>query len=75
MPGDLSNPGIEPPVTCIGRRIFATEPPGKPDWTFTNHLLVKFKGHTIADCCCRLLVEGKNDMLIPATITVPFIEL
>ena len=33
MPGDLSNPGIEPPVTCIGRRIFATEPPGKPDWT------------------------------------------
>ena len=31
LPGDLSNPGIQPESPILAGRFFTTEPPGKPD--------------------------------------------
>ena len=30
--GDLSDPGMEPSVSCSAGRLFTTEPPGKPPY-------------------------------------------
>ena len=39
-PGNLPNPGIEPPSAALAGRFFTTEPPGKPS---VKYLLKAFK--------------------------------
>ena len=40
-PGDLSEPGIEPPSPALASRFFSTDPLGKPE-KFTTDLIKKF---------------------------------
>ena len=42
-PGDLSYLGIEPLSPALAGRFFATEPPGKPNVTFTKSFISNTK--------------------------------
>ena len=40
-PGGLLDPGIEPASPALAGRFFTTEPPGKPTYTYIEHLILR----------------------------------
>ena len=40
-PGGLLDPGIESASPALAGRFFTTEPPGKPTYTYTEHLILR----------------------------------